>query len=289
MELKAWLEQAIKVLLFSSLICICGACEAKGGKLTPERLFDDKMLELASAIEKDDAAKIVTAIRSGANPNGFGKEGITPLIFACAVGEKRAMVALLENGADPNLHINATHASEGMKGRSAVTIVAGAPDNEYLKILLDYGGDVNAKDTDGEPILITMLFMSPRNYEGIKMLLERGADMEATDSGGCTLLMNMALLADFEHMYYMLQRGADFRRKDIGGADISHDVFNYHIDKDKFPQGYEWQRKCKEFLLAHGMKDPGPLKPKVQTPEEQEEWRQMYNKALEADMKRRGR
>lgn len=286
MKRKAWLKGAIKTLMLLLLCCTCGACESKGAKLTPERFFDGKMLALGRAIEKDDAEKVVGAIRSGADPNGFGKEGITPLVFACAVGMKRAMVALLESGADPNLRIAVPYAAQGMKDESAVTIVAGAPDNDYLKILLDHGGDINAKDCDGEPILITMLFT--RNYDGINTLLERGADMEATDSGGRTLLKNMALLVDFEHVYYMLQRGADFRKKDIGGFDISNNVFNYHINKDEFPEGYEWQRKCKEFLLAHGVKDPGPLKPKVLSPEEQEEWRQMYKKALEADRKRRG-
>ena len=120
------------------------------------------------------------------------------------------------------------------------------------------------------------------------MLLERGADINITDTTSSTLLMIMARLADYEHLYYMLQRGADFRKKDMGGFDISDDVFNYKINKDKFPEGYEWQRKCKEFLLAHGMKDPGPLKPKEKTPEEQAEWLRIYKKALEADIKRHG-
>ena len=64
----------------------------------------------------------------------------------------------------------------------------------------------------------------------------------------------------------MLQRGADFRIKDMGRFDISHDVFNAKINKEVFPEVYEWQRKCQEFLLAHGMKDPGPLKPKKRPP-----------------------
>jgi ankyrin repeat protein len=254
--------------------------------LTPERFFDGQMLELGRAIVKGDTAKIEATIRSGADPNSCGREGVTPLVFAWAVGQKKAMVTLLQHGADPNLRITAPEAPPAIRNNSAVTIIAGTPDNEFLEILLDHGGDINAKGSDGEPIVITMLFVAPRNYKGMNLLLERGADMNATDSGGDSLLMNLALLADFEHVYYMLQRRADFRMKDMGGFDISHDVFNYKINKDEFPEGYEWQRKCKEFLLAHGMKDPGPLKPKKQTPEEQAEWLRIYKKALDADLKR---
>jgi len=213
---------------------------------------------------------------------------MTPLVYALGVHQKKSLIALLQNGADPNLRITAPQASPMLRNRSAVTIIACSRNNEFLKILLDYGGDINAKDSDHQPILISLLIDSPRNYEGIKMLLERGANIEATDIGGNTLLMNLALIVDFEHLYYMLQRGADFRRKDISGFDISHTVFQYKINKNEFPEGFEWQRKCQEFLLARGMKDPGPLKPKKQTPEEQAEWLRTYKKALEADRKRHG-
>lgn len=286
MKNKTWVNRAVTFSVLLLIVCTCGACHTKGGKLTPERFFEEQMLELARAISKGDTAKVVATIKSGADPNGVGREGMTPLIFAFARGQKHVLRTLLENGADPNLRITAPQASEGMRDQSAVTVVAGAPDNDYLRILLEHGGDINAKNCDGQPILISMLFQ--RNYEGIDMLLERGADINLTDTSSSTLLMIMARLADFEHLYYMLQRGADFRKKDMGGFDISDDVFNYKVNKDEFPEGYEWQRKCKEFLLAHGMKDPGPLKPKEKTPEEQAEWLRIYKKALEADIKRHG-
>jgi uncharacterized protein len=288
MKQRMWAKGLMRFFGVFMILCGLVGCQSKEGKLTPERFFDGQMLELGRAIAKDDRAAIEITIRSGANPNSPGREGVTPLIFAYGVVKKRAMRTLLENGADPNLRITDIQAPLSLRGQSAVTVVAGTPDNEYLEILLDHGGDIDAKDSDGEPILITMLFMKPTNYEGINLLLSRGADINATDSSGSTLLRVMARLADFEHTYGMLRRGADFRIKDIGGFDIAHDVFNYKINKDEFPEGYKWQRKCQEFLLAHGMKDPGPLKPKVKTPEEQAEWLRTYKKALEADIKRHG-
>jgi uncharacterized protein len=286
MEQRAWVRSVMSLIFLSLVFCTSEACQPNGGKLRPERFYDGAMLDLGRAIVKDDSEKIATIIRSGANPNFCGREGITPLIFAYAVGKKNAMVALLEKGADPNLRLTAPQTPPRLRNRSAVTIIAGATDNEYLKILLDHGGDINAKDSDNKPILVEMIFKDPPNYEGMEMLLERGADINATDSSGLSLLGHLALFADFEHVYYLLRRGADFWKKDLGGMDISRDIFNRQVDKDKYPVDYEWQRKCKEFLLAHGMKDPGPLKPKKQTAEEAAEWRRIYKKALDEDIKR---
>jgi uncharacterized protein len=268
LEFRLYREVTCLLLL---IVCICGACQAKGDKITPERFFDGQSLELARAIQHGDTAKIDACIRAGADPNSPGRRGVTPLYFAYGVGQKKAMVTLLEHGADPNMRITAPEGINRLANESAVTLVAGTPDNDYLRILLDNGGDLNAKNSGGEPKLETMILKDSPNYEGMRMLLERGADIDATDGSGNSLLMNLALLRDYEHVYYLLQRGADFRKKDIGGFDISTSVFGIGISKADFPEAFEWQRKCKEFLLAHGMKDPGPLKPKKQTPEEEAE------------------
>jgi uncharacterized protein len=283
LESRLYREVTCLLLL---IVCICGACQSKGSKLTPERFFDGQSLELARAIQHGDTAKIEACIRAGADPNSPGRRGVTPLYFAYGVGQKKAMVTLLEHGADPNVRITAPEGINRLANESAVTLVAGTRDNDYLRILLDHGGDLNAKNSGGEPIVETMILKNSPNYEGMRMLLDRGADIDATDKSGNSLLMNLALLRDFEQVYYLLQRGADFRKKDIGGFDVSNSVFRIKINQTDFPEAFEWQRKCKEFLLAHGMKDPGPPKPK--TPEEEAEWQRIYNKALDADIKRHG-
>lgn len=269
-------------------ILFCAACSAKGvGKMQPEKYFEGPMLELGRAIAADDTEKIESLIKSGTDPNGYGKQGITPLIYAFGAGKKDAMRALLQNGADPNKRNDAPDAPERLQGESAVTFIAGAPENDYLAILLDHGGDLNAKNGDGEPILIRMIFMDPTNYEGMKMLLDRGADINATKSSGDTLLKILAMFGDFENVYYLLQKGADFRIKDSAGYGPDFDIYRYEIDPKAFPKAYEWQHKCQEFLAARGVKDPGPLKPKVLTPEEEEENKRLLDEMFEKDAQRR--
>lgn len=251
----------------------------------PEKIFDGQLLELAKAISAGDIEKIEASIKNGANPNGVGKEGVSPLIWAFYNSNKDAMTVLLRNGADPNMRITTEDAHYTIKNNSAVTFIAGATDNEYLKILLDHGGEVNAVTASKEPILIKMIFMSPRNYEGIKMLLDHGADINATDSGGSTLLITLADLNDFEHVYYLLQRGADYTIKDGTGYGVDFNIYQEKIDPKEFPEIYEWQRKCQEFLKARGVNDPGPMK--GPSAEEKAEQDRRIEEAFEAQARKR--
>lgn len=250
----------------------------------PEKIFDGQLLDLAKAISAGDSDKIGVFIKNGANPNGVGKEGVTPLIWAFYNNNINAMKVLLRYGADPNMRITTEDAHYTIKNNSAVSFIAGAADNDYLKILLDHGADVNAKTASKEPILIKMIFMSPRNYEGINLLLSRGADINAQKSGGATLLLALARLNDYEHVYSLLQKGADYRITDDGGDNVAFYVYQEKIDPKAFPEAYEWQRKCQEFLKARGINDPGPLKPL--SAEEQEEQDRRIEEAFEAQSKK---
>lgn len=266
---------------------ISTACNANGGNSIPppEKIFDGKQVELAKAISAGDVGEIESSIKNGANPNGVGKEGVTPLVWAMYNKNKPAMIALLMNGADPNMRITTPDAHYTLQDNSAVTFIAGATDNEYLEILLDHEGDMNAKTSAKEPILHAMIFNDPTNYEGMKMLLDRGADINATDSGGSTLLVTLADLNDFEHVYYLLERGADYTIKDGTGYGADFNIFQEKIDTKDFPEAYEWQRKCQEFLKARGVKDSGPMKPL--SAEEKEEWDRRIEEAFEAQARKR--
>lgn len=92
------------LILFTAMSCV--ACNDKGGmKLQPEQVFSGPLLQLAHAIKTDDSARIKKLVKSGINPNGYGKQGVTPLIFAFGCGRKEAFETLLGCGADPNMPI----------------------------------------------------------------------------------------------------------------------------------------------------------------------------------------
>lgn len=272
------------LLLFTALCCV--GCEDKGGaKVHPEQIFSGQLLQLAHAITANDNARIRILVKSGTNPNGYGKQGITPLIFAYAWERKKAFETLLESGADPNMPNTATDASPTIKNQSAMAFIAGAPDNDYLIMLLNHGGNPDTKNSAKEPITIQMVFMTPSNFGGMRILLDHGADINATDSGGGTLLMNLAALRNFEQVYYLLQRGANPRIKDGTGYGPDYHIFQEKIDPVAFPGAYAAQLKCQEFLRAHGMNDHGPLRPK--TAQEIEEDDHKMKQLFEEDRERR--
>ncbi|HVC97804.1 MAG TPA: ankyrin repeat domain-containing protein [Pirellulales bacterium] len=75
-------------------------------------------------------------------PGGAPKIAMTPLLAAIVHKRRRAAERLLDGGADPNR----VHALFG----TPVHAATGAGEADLLKLLIDHGGDVNARDAKGQ-------------------------------------------------------------------------------------------------------------------------------------------
>lgn len=88
-------------------------------------------------------------------------------------------------------------------------------DLEKVRELLDQGANPNAKDKNGDIILM----IAARNgYTGIiKLLLDAGADPNAKDENGWTALMEAAYYGHTDMVKLLLDAGADVNAKDENG------------------------------------------------------------------------
>jgi ankyrin repeat protein len=128
----------------------------------------DGMTALHWAALQDDLEMLKLLIAAGANVTAASREGaITPIFLACSNGNAAIVEALLHAGAGPNT-VNANKTTALMMAASS-----GSPDT--VKILLDHGADVNAKE--GVHGQTALMFAAALNRAAvIKLLMTRGAD-----------------------------------------------------------------------------------------------------------------
>lgn len=103
------------------------------GRTATSVFSDSKVAELANAACTGTATEVKPLVEAGADVNGKGMQGITPLIWAMSCHNYAGINALLEQGANPNLPMDS--------GDTAVYLAGGGNDPKILPLLLDHGGN----------------------------------------------------------------------------------------------------------------------------------------------------
>jgi hypothetical protein len=199
--------------------------EARSGR----HAFGDQpaLLAIAQAVAANDQAAIRSAATAVPDLQTPGRDGAT--LLAWAVGQTwqrpqlvEAVRTLLSVGADPN-HTNGQPASFAM-AKAVHGPAAG------LAAMLDAGGNPNARDEHGRPIILMNWYLGyykEQERARFELLLDRGADVNTTmpvegyKSDGYPLLLHR--LSDgprdpraYADVLLLLERGADASR---AGAD----------------------------------------------------------------------
>lgn len=150
-------------------------------------------LHYAAALPKTDIARILIA--RGAHVNAEDMSGTTPLMAAAIGGHAEMINLLLAHGAIVNVSERETKMNILMRGCS---------NPEIVKILLDHGLDLKARDRSGRTALIACY-----RPEIAELLIARGAEINARDLQGNTPLITMANLGHREMVALLLAHGAD--------------------------------------------------------------------------------
>lgn len=191
---------------------------------------------LLKAAESGNAVEVSSLLAQGATVNAKTKDRVTPLMIACYGGYVDVVKLLLDKGADVNAkawwgYTALIAASTGalidlMQPSCCFTFKAqlewerqlrsSAGRAELVKMLLDRGADVNAKDSEGA----TALMMVGYGWIDVaKVLLDKGADVNARDNEGTTVLMKHACDADIVKL--LLDKGANVNAKNKYGVTAS--------------------------------------------------------------------
>jgi len=185
------------------------------------------LFAVAQGIVKNDPEAIRTAAKDVPDLQAPGRDGTTLLNFAVTQSWQRpesvdAVRTLLSLGADPNY-------TTGNRNSFAMAN-AGHSSALVLQSMLEAGGNANARDEFGRPMILMNWYLGYYKDQArsrFELLLDHGADVnsampaDGSDSAGYPLLLYRTAMGLDDNLAYsdallLLQRGADPNR---AGAD----------------------------------------------------------------------
>ncbi|MCF6345183.1 MAG: ankyrin repeat domain-containing protein [Thiomicrorhabdus sp.] len=232
------------------LLAVLSGCELTGNTMKLSNFFEPDMIELITAIEKNDELKARSLIDQGLSLNVHGNEGITPLFWFTINKDKAAMRLAMKLGADPDF--------SDPDGDTPLAIVVESNDDEMLLILLEGGANPNTIDSDGQPVMFPSVANDRK--EQLDMLIKFGGDINLTDKMNKNSAMYGVRLNKFKIVHYLIEKGVEFDKRSSLGGDIAwsvHDKLSRNLLNPE-SDTYDWALKVKQQLLDRGVKFPPP-------------------------------
>jgi len=155
---------------------------------------------------RDDAAVKKSLAADPSLATAADPAGSTMLMHAAYLGTIETVRALLDAGASV----------KAVNYRNATALHWAVSDAAKLKLLIEWGANVDAKSADGRTAL-HLAAMHPDGAARVALLLDAGANPNAKNLVGATPLM-AAVVSGLEHTRLMLDKGADVNARTGTGA-----------------------------------------------------------------------
>lgn len=223
---------------------------------------DPRAQALAVAAEKGNTAEVTRLMKQeGINPDEhFTDDGMPLLAWPVYTRNPEGLRAMLENGADPNVARPYPHepGRDDTNHSNAMVWAAEESDPVYLKLLLDHGGDPNTRNSNNESLLFHAMIKQGQ-WQNIELLIERGADVNARAGMAASLIQSYAGMGGFQRVHWLLEHGADPTVQFYEGSPRHSSGSSTILSIYWRPTNLKppiWQRRCQQWLLAHGYPRP---------------------------------
>lgn len=270
---------------------------ALAGWKSADYFEDAQVVELCDAIERNDVPEMERLISAGANVNARGKDNMTPLLWALPDRKHERFLCLLNNGADPNVIISSDFGTAGRPfhpypaggalvkdrgckpGQSVTHLAARSPDIEYLKAVLQHGGNPNLVVEDNTK-LTPLNIVIDRYYsdaqDRVELLVAAGADPNryCQYRGGTPAML--AVMEDrFSIALHLLQAGAD---PTLYRPDGTEKLIHYVVRKERRLPDFPGELASQYQALVDWLEENGESVDQARA--DSQYWQERYKKAM---------
>ncbi|KJM64874.1 Inversin [Pluralibacter gergoviae] len=229
----------------------------------PENFFEARQLEIAKAIYEGDETDLLKKLPliSTEELNKPAKAGMTLLFWAMtaslgdnATPERLHIISdLVRAGADP---LQTQPDGPGSPAELAIK----SDNGMWIKAMLDGGLSPNAREKrHNEAIIFKSIWA--KNTDSLKVLIDYGADINIRDSLENTVLISALDAHSYDHVILLLENGADSSIRGSSGWSMGNQLQRYFDRGISDNEERNKLEKIKNILIQHGGQwPPSPVK-----------------------------
>lgn len=221
----------------------------------PEAFFSGALLPVAEAIKHHDIEKAEKLAAELPDIDAPGVENFTLLAFAVADTNIPAIKMLMGLGANPAVVLG-EYGQNGTVGYFAMW----RKTTDALKAMLEAGmdPDIPHGKRSARPLIFAAPNLPAPDVEGndsLKLLVEYGADVNARNSLGYTPLMDI-MGTRYDEALYLMDHGADVHAMSKGGKTVAYEIQAKLDWMDKKSEAYQKMLKIKAKAESMGVQFP---------------------------------